>query len=261
MLFSIEELVAPTEIIGEIRKPAGGNKTSPRTWTKKELDWVSEKRKEGYSNNVIANALGRSEISLQIKLKRVNKTLDNYNRENRPEKYAANKKFLDLIQPKSVLDVYAGNSWWREQFENTVTNDKDSRFSNDYQLDALDLLCKIKIEGKKFDIVDLDPYGSAYDQFDLALKIAKRGLIVSFGEWGHKRWKRFDFVKPRYGINNVEEYGNGEPFINELQRIAACNKRLANPVITVQYANFIRVYFTLEEMKITEQWKVGSKDV
>jgi hypothetical protein len=154
-----------------------------------------------------------------------------------------------------VLDVYAGNSWWASQGIETITNDKDAKFQTDYSLDALDLLCKMKLDGKKFDIVDLDPYGSAYDCFDLALKLAKKGLVVSFGEWGHKRWKRLDFVEPRYGIRTLEEYGHGELFIQEIQRLARCNKKQATAAITLQYGNFVRVYFELTEIKITEQWE------
>jgi hypothetical protein len=117
----------------------------------------------------------------------------------------------------------------------------------------------MKLQGKKFDIVDLDPYGSAYDQIDLALKLAKKGLVISFGEWGHKRWKRFDFVKPRYGIEQDYDFANGHKFIQEVQRIALCNKKDAVPVIQMQYSNFFRVYFVLSEKKITEQWQKDEK--
>jgi len=253
-LFQINKLQAPADVIGQIKKAGGYTKTNPREWTDSEIQWIKERKKDGYSNSDIALALGRSQISLQLKLKRLAKSSDNYNLENRPEKYAANFEFLNLIQPSTVLDVYAGNSWWKSQGVTTTTNDKDTKFDADYHLDALDLLCHLKLEGKKYDIVDLDPYGSAYDQFDLALMLAKKGLIVSFGEWGHKRWKRVDFVKPRYGIENLEGYGQGEAFVLEVQRIAACNKKEAEPVVQIHYANFVRVYFKLTEIKITEQW-------
>lgn len=254
-LFDPIELEAPSEIIGKVKKSGGYTKTNPRQWSEGEIDWVQQRRKDGYSNESIASALGRSQISLQIKLKRIGKKLDSYNSENRTEKYEANKEFFDLVNPKSVLDVYAGNSWWKNQGVETVTNDKDEKFQTDYNLDALDFLCKIKLLGRRFDVIDLDPYGSAYDQFDLALKLAKKGLVVSFGEWGHKRWKRLDYVKPRYGIAEIEHYGEGEAFIFEIQRLASCNKKHAEPVIKLQYANFVRVYFTLTEVKITEQWE------
>ena len=56
----------------------------------------------------------------------------------------------------------------------------------------------------KFDLIDLDPFGSAYDCFDLAIKMAKKGLCITLGELGHKRWKRLDFVSSHYGIDNID---------------------------------------------------------
>jgi hypothetical protein len=256
-LFEAEKLVAPAEIIGELKTPGGYTKTTPREWTEAEIKWLTDHKSEGYSVNELAEALGRTSVSVQIKLKRLTKTNDVYNQKNRDIKYSANKEFAELVNPASVLDVYSGNSWWLQNGYKTVTNDIDAKFKTDFSLDALDLLCTMKLQGKKFDLVDLDPYGSAYELFDLAVKLAKKGIVVSFGEWGHKRWKRFDFVKPRYGISDIAEFGNGEAFITEFQRIAACNKKHAEPIINLQYSNFVRVYFRLEDIKITEQW--GSK--
>ena len=259
-LFAAEKLEAPINIIGQLRTPGGYTKTTPREWTDNEISWALEHKKIGHSVDALAEALGRSSVSVQIKLKRLGKSADRYNTENRTEKYEANQKFLEALKPKTVLDAYAGNSWWLNRGPKVVTNDKDAKFITDYSLDALDLLCQMKLKNKKFDIVDLDPYGSAYDQIDLALKLARKGLVVSFGEWGHKRWKRFDYVKPRYQIDNEADFGNGEKFIQEVQRIAACNKKQADPVIALQYSNFFRVYFLLSEKKITEQW-VGKQSV
>lgn len=253
-LFEAEQLVAPPEIIGQQRTPGGFTKTTPREWTQAEISWLLEKKQLGHSNKQLALALGRSDVSIQIKLKRLTKTNDEYNDKNREAKYQANADFFEMIQPKSVLDVFAGNSHWLTLCANTVTNDKDTRFWTDYNMDSLDLLCQMKLEQKRFDIVDLDPYGSAYECFDLALKVAKSGIVVSFGEWGHKRWKRFDFVEPRYGISNLDDFGNGEKFIAEFQRMAACNKKLAEPVNVLRYGNFVRVYFKLTTVKITSQW-------
>jgi hypothetical protein len=258
-LFAAEKLSAPDEIIGALKTAGGYTKTVPREWTKAEVEWVLEHKRIGYSVEALSQALGRSAVSVQVKLKRLTKIADDYNKENRDEKYQANQRFMQLLSPSSVLDVYSGNSWWKAAGNQTVSNDKDEKFDTDYSLDALDLLCKMKLEGKRFDLIDLDPYGSAYDQIDLALKLAKRGLVISFGEWGHKRWKRFDFVKPRYGIETETDYQGGQRFIDEVQRIAACNKKLAEPVISLQYSNFFRVYFVLSEKKITEQWQKEEK--
>lgn len=254
-LFAVEKLQAPIGILGSLKTPGGYTKTTPREWTEAEITWALEHKKMGYSVEALSEALGRSAVSVQVKLKRLGKIADSYNKQNRQEKYEANRRFLEIVSPSSVLDVYAGNSWWKDAGVPTITNDKDDRFLTHYSLDALDLLCLMKIEGQKFDLVDLDPYGSAYDQIDLALKLAKKGLAISFGEWGHRRWKRFDFVKPRYGIETDGDYESGTKFISEVQRLAACNKKHAEPVISLQYSNFFRVYFILTDKKITEQWE------
>lgn len=254
-LFEVSKLEAPVEIFGEVKKSGGYTKTAPREWTDLEVDWLLKNKKLGYSNKELAKALDRSDVSIQIKLKRLTKTNDSYNDKNREDKYAANKEFFELVKPKSILDVYSGNSYWKNIQEATVTNDKDNKFNTDYHLDSLDLLCEMKLRNKKFDLVDLDPYGSAYDCFDLAIKLAKSAIIVSFGEYGHKRWKRFDYVEPRYKIKELDDFENVEYFIHEFQRIAACNKKLAEPKITLKYGNFIRVYFLLSDRKITSQWE------
>lgn len=253
-LFEAEKLEVPSEFIGQYKKSGGYTSTTPREWTEQELNWALEQRQAGYSVKQIAEALSRSEVSVQIKLKRNGKTSDTYNEPNREKKYKANLAFAELVKPRSVLDAYAGNSWWQSNGYSTVTNDIDEKFDTHYHDDSLRVLCDLYASNERFDLVDLDPYGSAYDCFDLAIKLSKKAVVVSFGEWGHKRWKRFDFVKPRYGIQSVDEYGNGERFIAEFQRIAACNKRHAEPVTVIQYSNFLRVYFTLSDIKITEQW-------
>jgi hypothetical protein len=247
--------LAQIKFAPKVNGKGGGNKTQPRPWVQDELNWAISQRENGLSVTEIAEALDRSEVSVSVKLKRVTKTEDTYNKNNRELKYQTNKLFANEIQPNEVLDLYAGQSWWEANGYKTLTNDIDTKFKTKYSEDALNLLCGLYLHRQKFDLVDLDPYGSAYDLFDLAIKISKKAVIVSFGEWGHKRWKRYDFVAPRYGITTVEEFGQGEKFIAEFQRIARCNKRYADPKIVIQYENFLRVYFKLDEIKITEQWK------
>ena len=152
--------------------------------------------------------------------------------------------------------MYAANSYYKQYSEIKVTdNDSDSRFHTMYNEDALKLLCKLYAANEKFDVIDLDPYGSAYDCFDLVMKLAKKGIAISFGEWGHKRWRRYDFVRPRYGITNNEEFIENA-FIAELQRIARLNHKELEVLESLQYSNFCRIYFKINKLKITEQWDI-----
>lgn len=243
----------PKEYFGEIKKSGGFTLTTPREWTSEEILWVEEKIIEGFSVKDISEAIGRSEVSISIKMKRNKKSDDTYNKKHRMMKYAANDDFIYLLNPKSVLDVFAGNSFYTNKVSELTTNDTDEKFLTDYHIDSLKLLCTLYAAGKKYDVIDLDPYGSAYDCFDLAIKMARKGIAISFGEWGHKRWRRYDFVRPRYGIDSESDFVV-EKFILEFQRIAAINKKIATVMNWMQYGNFLRVYFSLDRLVVTEQW-------
>jgi len=249
-------LEMPLEYYGLVKTGSVYVKSKPRTWTEAETTWVQEANKQGHSAKAIAQAIGRTEVSVMVKLKRLGKKQDTYNDAHRGIKYEANKRFIDLIKPKSLLDLYAANSYYREHPEIQLTdNDSDTRFDTMHNEDALKLLCKLYANNQKFDVIDLDPYGSAYDCFDLAIKSAKKGLVVSFGEWGHKRWRRYDFVRPRYDITNNDDF-TSDAFIAELERIARLNHKQLEVTESLQYANFCRVYFKISKLKITEQWDV-----
>lgn len=118
----------------------------------------------------------------------------------------------------------------------------------------LHFMCEMFIEGKTFDLVDLDPFGSAYDSFDLAVKMAKKGVIITLGELGHKRWKRLDYVSRYYGINSLEDF-TIENLIKHIQMIGKRNKKNLTPLFIREWQNIGRVWFTVEPIKIVEQWE------
>ena len=109
-------------------------------------------------------------ICNKIKLKRLKLKNDTYNEKHREDKYNTNKLFLDFLKPKSILDVYAGNSYYKKNTNIKVVDNDIKGKETDYKLDALEFL--ILNKNKKFDLVDLDPFGSAFHCFDLALTIA-----------------------------------------------------------------------------------------
>ena len=236
------------------------HKTEPRKWTAEEVEWAVARRSEGHSVKAIAIALDRSYVSVRLKMTRQMKTAGEYNQPYRMEKYEANKQLLEATGARSALDVYAGDSWWANNLGRVLSNDLDPAFETDHNMDAFQFLVWVTSEQRQYDIVDLDPFGSPYECLDLAMKIATKGLAVSFGEWGMKRWNRTDYVQPRYGISSPEEYQDGRPFIEEVQRIARCNGKIARPIAKLQYHNFLRVNFTLEKRKTTEQWTKGDTD-
>ena len=195
----------------------GYTKTLPKKWTVEDVELLKKYKKENLGTSEISNLLDRSEVSISIKWKRINKKNNTYNKSHVKEKYDNNFNFINEIKPKTILDVYAGEYSYYEKLEkkltdinknfftNITTNDKsvnkDDGSQHHYKMDSLKLLCYLYYKNKRFDLIDLDPFGSAYESFDLAIKMAKKGIIITYGEMGHKRFKGLDFVKRFYNIN------------------------------------------------------------
>lgn len=233
--------------------------TTPRKWTKEEEDWALEKDSEGVPRKDIAKALNRSETSVSIKLKRLKKRTEHntYNEAHVENKYTINKMFQEYLSDNSkVLDLFCGvNSYWKNTDKyKVVSNDLDKNIPADYNMDAFKLLCKLYYEGEKFDMIDLDPFGSAYECFDLAIKMSRKAIIITYGEMGHKRWKRTDYVSKRYGIHTLEDF-TLDKMIEKTQEIGRRNKKELTPVYTENYKNISRVYYTISTYKETSQWQ------
>lgn len=242
----------PDEYKGKTTNNGGYTKTNPRQWTQKEIEWVKDLIEKGYNSNEIAESIGRSQVSVSIKIKRLSKKDNTYNKKHITEKYQINKEFLEVIQPYDVLDVYCGEKIFYKDYVG-ISNDINEDIECEYHLDALRCCCKLYSKGEKFDLVDLDPFGSAYDCFDLAIKMAKKGLVITLGELGHKRWKRLDFVSRYYGINKIEDF-TIENLISHIQKIGLRNKKKLVVFKYKEWQNIGRVWFIIEPIKITEQW-------
>ena len=212
-----------------------------------------ELKNQKLSNAEIADELGRTEVSIQIKLKRLNKKNNSYNKHHVVEKRNINEMFVDYIKPSTILDLYAGD--YKTNYEGiyVITNDKNPIFNTDYNQDALKLLCNFYYTNRKFDVIDLDPFGSCYDCLDLAIKMARKGIVVTLGELGHKRWKRLDFVKNRYDINSLEEF-TIDNMIKQIQKIGLQNKKNLVVWQKKEWQNIGRVWFEIKPIKIVEQW-------
>lgn len=247
----------PESYYGTIGKGCGYTKSNPRKWTDGEVAWITRMRDDGYSNEEIGISTNRTVVSIQIKLKRLGKRNDTYNENHLRDKYACNAEFYHELNPKSILDLYCGlKSYWEHNTDDdveVVTNDKDENIAATFHEDAEMLIHKLYYEGYKFDLIDLDPYGSAYECFDLAVKMAQKGLIVTFGELGHKRWKRLDFVSRYYGIEKMEDF-TLKTLFDELNKIALRNKKRLIPIISRVWDRIGRVWLRIEDVKITEQW-------
>ena len=246
-----KEYILPDKFTGNtILGLGGGHLDEAREWTEPELEWALSLRAKGLNMEQIAECLNRSLASIFNKLKRHGKNDKKYNEPHFNKKIDLNHKFIDLIKPGSVLDVFSGEtSFYLNKVSDVVANDLYFGAGNEfhYKLDALEFLCTIYPSKKKFDIVDLDPFGSAYDCFDLAVKLANKGLIITFGEMGHKRFKRLDFVSRYYGIKDLKEF-TIDALINHVCTIGARNKKLLVPVFVGNWRHISRVYFQIKKL-------------
>lgn len=243
----------PEEYIGKMQKGGGYTATDPREWTENEIKWILSLKAQGYSVDDIAKSAGRSSTSVSLKLKRITKKANDYNQDHYEDKYEANRMFLDEIQPKNVLDLYCGERNFYASY-NTVTNDKNPDISADYHMDSLQCICMLYAQWMRFDLIDLDPFGSAYDCIDLAVKMARKGLCITLGELGHKRWHRLDYVSTHYGIESDEDFTINN-IIQHIQAIGIRNKKRLVVFAKREWRNIGRVYFKIEPIKVTSQWE------
>lgn len=250
----------PSEYKGEYTKNGGLTKFQPRKWTEKEIEWVNMLKAKGFNTKQIAECIDRDVTQVSIKIKRLGKMNKTYNDPHRAEKYATNARFIIDANIDSVLDVFSGSKSAYETYglKKLITNDVENSFSTDYNYDALTFCCMQYAGGNKYDLVDLDPFGSAYDCFDLAIKMAKKGLVITLGELGHKRFKRLDFVRRYYGIETLEDFTT-DNLVKHIIKIGERNKKTLIPIYVKDWRNIARVYFKIEQLKITEQWDVKLK--
>lgn len=243
----------PDEYKGKELTNSGMTKYTPRQWTNEEITWCMKLKDDGYSVAEIADSIDRDIVQTSIKLKRLTKKNDTYNHEHLADKYMLNDEFFNVVKPEIVLDAFTGvKHYWSDKCP-CVTNDIDESIKADYHMDALKMLCNEYMKGNKYDLIDLDPYGSAYDCFDLAIKMAKKGLIITYGEMGHKRFKRLDYVRNAYQIDDLNDF-TIENLIIKTQEIARHNHKDLIVYQIGNWRNIARVYFLIKPIKITEQW-------
>lgn len=253
------ELYLPKEYYGKHWSKCTYKASMPRAWTKEEEDWAIMLKNKGKNNVEIAKYLDRSEVQVSIKMKRLNKKDGaSYNEKHRKLKYECNRMFLEQINPISVLDLYSGEmSYYDGKVPHLITNDKNKAFNCTYNEDATKLVCKLYYENNKFDLIDIDPFGSPYECLDLSIKMAKTGLFVTIGEMGHKRFKRLDFVRTHYNIKSLEEFTSAN-ICSEIIKIGERNKKALIPMHIADWSNISRIYFKIEDIKITEIWNEKS---
>ena len=219
-------------------------KSEPKSWSEEEVTKLLEMKKQCFSFEDIAKQLKRTAYSCNRKFYKLMKKLDTYNDKHREQKYDYNKQFLNQIQAESLLDAYSGGvSWWKTNSDLKVVDNDIAVSGADYKLDALDFLYQHR--KSKFDIVDLDPFGSAYECFDFALQIAQKGIIITYGEIVGRRFNRQDFVEHRYGMNYIEDFTTNK-LSEYVEKRGLIYRKILTPIIKAEMTNISRVYYKIE---------------
>ena len=219
-------------------------KSIPKSWDETEIKNMLELKKQGLGFDLIGKQLGRTAYSCNRKYYKMMKKLDTYNDKHRGKKYEYNKQFLNEIDANNILDAFSGGvSWYKKNTDLKVIDNDIKVKGSDFKLDAFDFLYQHRKQ--KIDIVDLDPFGSAFDCFDFALEIAQKGLIVTFGEIVGRRFNRQDFVWHRYGIESIEDF-NTDKLSEYLEKRALIYRKKITPIIKAEMTNISRVYYKVE---------------
>lgn len=69
----MEVPVMPEFMRGGVIKKSTYTSTTPKKWTDNEINWALKLKEDGYNVSQIASSMNRSEVSVQIKLKRIGK--------------------------------------------------------------------------------------------------------------------------------------------------------------------------------------------
>jgi len=215
-----------------------------RKWTKQEEDWLLYlKDNIGLSFKDISICIDREEQRIRLKYKRLNKKNKTYNKAHIVDKYKTNLEILENNEIKTCLDLFASEkSFWEDHVKNVTSNDIIPSMYNTYNLKAEILAKYLNDNSYTFDLIDVDPFGSAFNCFENSIKMCNKVLIITYGEMGHKRWKRLDFVKKTYKIKSLDEF-TIENLINYTKKIALKNNVILEVDCIKNWHNISRVYY------------------
>lgn len=244
--------IMPKEYIGATFK---GRKGFARRWTAEEEKWVNNMRELGYTYKDISFSVQRSLRSVEYKLQIRAKAANTYNIKHVDEKYSINNDFVAETRANSVLDLYCGQSSFymnhltdnNKKLVNFVTtNDINKNYVADYHEEAERVAYVLWANRIEYDIVDLDPFGGAYDCIRPAIRLAKKGLIVSFGELCYKRYGLPGIIKKFYDIHTIKDF-TLDNMIRHVQEIGLYyGKKLTVYKARQWNGRFARVWFTVE---------------
>lgn len=220
----------------------------------KLINKIIELKEEGFSYKHLSDKFGYSTELIKAWVNKNKKAKNTYNKDHVEEKYEINKDFFEKINPETILDLYCGrNRFWASNYGSVckvISNDnlKDKKADPDYKMtiNADQLLQAYLMVDKHFDLIDIDPYGSPRDCIEAGIKLADKGLIITFGDF--KNRKRFSSETQ----NLFEDYNINLPKNKiTIDHIADFVVKLSNNKFEVwgiiEWKNCDRIYFIRKE--------------
>ena len=216
---------------------------------------IIELKEEGFSYRHLSKKYGYSEELIKSWVSKYKKQNNTYNSDHIEEKYEINKDFFEAIKPDTILDLFCGrNRFWANNYGSkckVISNDnlKDRKADPDYKMtmNADQLLQAYLVVDKHFDLIDIDPYGSPRECIEAGVKLADKGLIITFGDFKTK--KRFssdiqNLFYETYGINLPKERITIEHLANFVTKLSN-DKFKVWGYVNWRYCD--RVYFIRKE--------------
>ena len=94
------------------------------------------------------------------------------------KKFKLDKDFFQYLKAKSVIDAFAGTCKTYPK-EVTLSNDINKAVKATYHMDANKFLNSLT---QTADLVDLDPFGCCNNCWEQGIRLANRGIIITYGE-------------------------------------------------------------------------------
>ena len=216
---------------------------------------IIELKEEGFSYKHLSKKYGYSEDLIKSWVTKQKKQTNTYNEDHIDEKYYINSEFFNAVNPESILDLYCGrNRFWATNYGSeckVISNDalEDKEAKPDYKMNikADQLLQAYLMVDKHFDLIDIDPYGSPKECIEAGIKLADKGLIITFGDFKNY-CKRFstdkkNLFKELYGINLSKKEVTIEHVAEYVIKLSD-NKLKVWDIVSWRYCD--RIYFIKE---------------
>jgi hypothetical protein len=206
-------------------------------------------------------------IKFRVCERRIEKCLYDYNYRRRIRsnvyletqnlKQDTDRQFAQQIGAESIADVYAGASTkYTSVCSKVITNDIDQKCPTQYHLPADRFLAQMYGEARNIDLIDLDPYGSCWDCLPMAIKLARKGLIISYGDFSNWRYKRWEIIQYQVGCipKNLDEYKADLIGITIQMGMSYAKKKLVPLYAFTPNKYFTRIYYKVEKGK----WNINN---